>query len=764
MSNFQYTPDEEIQIHREEAIRLMCQPFLSHENGLPEWVKNSAAAYVRVVREPDKRIIVLSFKSRHRSEPAAIACLDFVGMTSTQIERDFRYWADPDAACRESVPDVRIGELGGHGNGGKCYMTQMFEDYSYFLTVRNRLGCKYGVKAGSVAFGYVPNSELGKDFPISSLIESLKSCLKIMQCDFASLPANIQEIASGADGFTFIYGISPRYWEEREVCQRLIEGLLSHHQMITPLQLCQIYVIVNGTPFNGGKPLELPRIDPMPGYESPRTISIPEVLRDPKSIQNISTKDESSVPSGYLKILTSEKNMRFGRGGRRQWRHTVTFHTNESGVIGKIPIISLEVESNYRDYVYGECYLESLDRFQQNNRGALAESPLTRAVENWISAQVRAFCRELEERERKIIKEQDKSELVRLNEWLDHWKNQFLQEFMQGLYGEGEGRRVIDNPPLPAGIPARIELFLTNSRAGKGVYFRPIIKFLDACSHRIRPVPFRWISEDNNVAMIDEELMLVRTFSFGATNIHAETLNGKLRSNIAPLEVVRILEIRVFPHEIEMPAGTRRKFEAICKLSDGSEVSNVYLTWMENDASVARVSSAGLVYAFSPGKTEVTATDESCRSDVPAIITVTPEAGLGEGKDRGRGFPKILISEVDCGPGEESPPVFRSDEPPVHQRLQDHDNNVWWINLASPFARYYYTNSNYGVDSEAWRMYHVERVIDIIVQIALAHGPGSEDSLASGEWIQRAAEHEADIRQKALESLKDFIINGETET
>jgi hypothetical protein len=264
--------------------------------------------------------------------------------------------------------------------------------------------------------------------------------------------------------------------------------------------------------------------------------------------------------------------------------------------------------------------------------------------------------------------------------------------------------------------------------------------------------------------MIDEELMLVRTFSFGATNIHAETLNGKLRSNIAPLEVVRILEIRVFPHEIEMPAGTRRKFEAICKLSDGSEVSNVYLTWMENDASVARVSSAGLVYAFSPGKTEVTATDESCRSDVPAIITVTPEAGLGEGKDRGRGFPKILISEVDCGPGEESPPVFRSDEPPVHQRLQDHDNNVWWINLASPFARYYYTNSNYGVDSEAWRMYHVERVIDIIVQIALAHGPGSEDSLASGEWIQRAAEHEADIRQKALESLKDFIINGETET
>ena len=47
MSSFSYVPDEEIQIHRENAIRHMCQAFLSHENGLPEWVKNSAAAYLR---------------------------------------------------------------------------------------------------------------------------------------------------------------------------------------------------------------------------------------------------------------------------------------------------------------------------------------------------------------------------------------------------------------------------------------------------------------------------------------------------------------------------------------------------------------------------------------------------------------------------------------------------------------------------------------------------------------------------------------------
>jgi hypothetical protein len=131
----------------------MCQAFLSHENGLPEWVKNSAAAYIRDGREPRKRPIILLFSSKRRSEPASIACLDFVGMSSTQIDRDFRYWADPDAALREGNEGLRLGELGGHGDGGKCYMTQMFEDFAYLHTVRSGLGCDHDVKGGSVAFG-----------------------------------------------------------------------------------------------------------------------------------------------------------------------------------------------------------------------------------------------------------------------------------------------------------------------------------------------------------------------------------------------------------------------------------------------------------------------------------------------------------------------------------------------------------------------------------------------------------------------------------
>jgi hypothetical protein len=764
MPKFQYIPDEQIQIHRENAIRHMCQPFLSHENGLPEWVKNSAAAYLRDRREPLKRTIILLFSSKKRAEPASIACLDFVGMTSTQIERDFRQWADPDAAIRDGNREVQIGELGGHGNGGKCYMTQMFEDYSYIRTVRNGLGCTYGVKGSSVALGYVPNREDGKDVAVRSIPEEIAACLSTMRASASALPDEVRKLISEAQGFTFIRGVSPRYWEDRNVCQNLIESLLGHHQMITPLQLCQIYILVNGTVQNSGRPLVLPHIDPMQNYETPRNISIPEIVRDPLSNQNVSSTKQSQFPAGELRIHTSDKNMQLGRGGKRQWRHTVTYHTKQSGVIGKTPMRSLDVDSSYRDYLYCECSLDALDEFQQNNRGFLAESPLTRAVEAWISSQVKAFCRELEERDKRLIRAQDKDELTRLNDWLDQWKNQFFQDFMQGLYGQGEGTPTREGTPLPSGKPSRIEVSLTYPRAGKGVYFRPMVKFFDSQDHRIRPVPYRWISEDNNIAMVDEELMQVQTFSFGKTTISAETLDGSLLSNAAPLEVVRIQEIRITPHEIEMQAGTRRSLEAMCRLPTGEDVSNVYLTWIESNESVVRVSGSGLVYALGPGETQVTATDDSCRSDIPAVIKVTPASGRGAGNDRGRGYSRILISEVNCGPDEDQPRKLRNDEPPVYQQLAvDVDNNIWWINLASPFARLYYLSERYGVKSEAWRMYHIERVIDVMVQIALSHGPDSEESLGSREWIYRAAGFEAEIRTKAIESLRSLIETGETE-
>jgi hypothetical protein len=141
VSTFAYTPDAEQKVHGAGAISLLCKPFQSHENGLPEWAKNAADAYGRENTPPERRVIVLIFCDREKLGPPSIACLDFVGTSSASIEEYFRHWASPEAADQGTGYHAQ----GGHGNGGKCYMTQLFTDHAVFHTVRGRKGCKYGI-------------------------------------------------------------------------------------------------------------------------------------------------------------------------------------------------------------------------------------------------------------------------------------------------------------------------------------------------------------------------------------------------------------------------------------------------------------------------------------------------------------------------------------------------------------------------------------------------------------------------------------------
>jgi len=81
MDKLRYTPDDQVKVQKENAIRLLCKGFMSHEDGLPEWLKNSADAYARENAPEDKRVIVLVFDSSGKAGAPAISCLDFAGMT-----------------------------------------------------------------------------------------------------------------------------------------------------------------------------------------------------------------------------------------------------------------------------------------------------------------------------------------------------------------------------------------------------------------------------------------------------------------------------------------------------------------------------------------------------------------------------------------------------------------------------------------------------------------------------------------------------------
>lgn len=269
------------------------------------------------------------------------------------------------------------------------------------------------------------------------------------------------------------------------------------------------------------------------------------------------------------------------------------------------------------------------------------------------------------------------------------------------------------------------------------------------------------MSDDNNVALVDEDLLTINTFKHGNTEIFAQTLDGKLTSNKVQLEVVRIHRIEIRPSQVELAAGSRQRLEAVCRLSDGTENSSVYLVWNEGNNSVARVSSSGLVFGFAPGETEVTAGDDKCEADCPAVIKVTPGRGRGSGDKAGKGFPRIFVSEVDKDPETGEDVSFSPEDPPVWQRAQDVDRNIWWINSAAPMARLYLdARQEYGYHSREWRIYHVERIIEIMGQITLTHGPQADKSIGINEWLTMWGGQMALIQAMAASDLSAFIGEG----
>ena len=731
MTQLIYTPDDDVKVHEENAIRLICTPFQSHENGLPEWIKNSADAYARENFPLEKRNILIVFDDAHRKTKASITCIDFVGMTSTDIEKHFRNWADPEAATRGSLSkEVQ----GGHGNGGKCYMTQMFEDHSYLFTIKSGKKSKYGVAGGSIKFGYIPDRKIGRDLPANSMKKELVDILKIFRLDMESIPPTVIDALNTVDGFTAITGIQPKGYGRKIPVKQLIRNLQEHPQMITTLNYCQIYVYVNGKIQNSGKPLSLPEIKPMHGAEEPRIISIPTRLKDPSTGKKVNTNIGDDKNDGKLIIKTSKKNMRYSLKGR----HNIIFRTS-SGYIGYTPVTELDIQSAYRVNIYGECHLDSLEPYKQNDRARLAKSPLSRAVERFIANEIQIMAKEFEAQDRRAYDQEEKNELSKMNEALDRWKNRFLDEYMRGLWGSGPGGAPPPAPPLPSGKPVRIDIQMPYKMAGIGVSFRPSIRFFDVNGKHIRPTPYRWISEDTNIAFVDEELRIISTYSIGKTTIYAETLDGKIQSNKITLEVVNIYTITIEPENLELPAGSRRKLNAICELSNSEKSTGVSLVWTESDPNIARVSSSGLVFGFSQGSTSIIAGDDHCISSEPASVEVIASQTGGNGDKKGKGFPVIRVSgDIDKDPDTNDYVYLSKDYPPIYQRVEDVERNIWWINSSSPLARLYLNlEKGYGYQSREWRMYHLERLIDVIVQISLTHDKTDEKIMTVNEWIMK---------------------------
>lgn len=748
-----YTPDDDIKVHEQGAIRLICSAYQTHEDGLPEWIKNAADEYMGNNAPPERRVIVVMLHSENKAFPASISVLDFSGMTSKVIEEDFRVWADPEASQRRR-PKGKLGVQGGLGNGGKCYMVMVFDEHSVLHTVTAGKGCRYGVRGGTVQFGYVPDRKSGRNFAVTDLKSELITALSGIGVDFAALPEAARNAVATSKGFTLVTGTGPKGWHGRVPVSHVVQALRDHPQMRLSLEFCEVFVMHNGTVVPKASPLTLETILPDPAFADDRVIDIPAELIDPTTGDRVSTTDDGKEPAGTLTLKSSAVSMRWSR----KFRHVINYRA-KSGYIGYRPVLEFDINSPAKERIYGDCVLMSLEPMRQNRRAELANSPLTRAVEAFIATNVQEYAKEFEARDRREYDQVEKDELSKMNDALDRWKNQFMAQYLEGIWGAGGKKRGIPPPPpppLPSGTPQAIEIALSHSYSGIGVAFRPALRFFDGKGDRIRPTPYKWISEDTNVAWVDDDLNVVTTFAPGHTEIWAQTLDGKVISNRVALDVVKIKSVQLSPLELQIPLGSRHAITAQCGLSNGQLSSDIYLVWFETEGTVAQVSASGQVFAHALGTTEVTAGDDKCMAEESVKVKVVEGSGGGDGQ--GHGYPRILISGVNKDPDTAMDVNYQNDDPPVVQRPEDANRNIWWINSTSPFADMY-LGTRYGVKSREWRQYHVERVVEVMAQIALSSDPENED-LDINAWLLKWGEQQAAIRLAAAQSLDAFIAIG----
>jgi hypothetical protein len=309
-----------------------------HAKGLAEWLKNSCDAYLRDKTPDDEQFIIVRLAEDGSARLTRIECIDFVGMTKKQIDDAFKRFFDPQAA-KKGAKEAQIKTLGGHGNGGKFYMRQMFKT-SKAITYRDG---KLNV------FGFNAKGEYGFEDGLEDKKMSLQAAMKEAGIEKLELPGSIKKaLEKNETGFTVVAGDQPEKVKGTANRNGLVERLILHPQARRLMERKPISLLLNDE--TSSSRLTVPKLSPKEGFESSLLIDIPEELEwDGKRVQFKGAK--YSWP-GRLVLKTSAEPLR----GSLSTLNTIDF-IGEVGVVGSYRIHELGPTrfSGQVEFIYGEC-------------------------------------------------------------------------------------------------------------------------------------------------------------------------------------------------------------------------------------------------------------------------------------------------------------------------------------------------------------------------------------------------------------------------
>ncbi|MHA1796702.1 MAG: hypothetical protein ACTSUK_11375, partial [Promethearchaeota archaeon] len=370
----------------------------NHGKGISEWLKNSLDNYLRLYESGQETlkgnwpIFLNLIDTKNQKCGPNLSVLDFGGTTLQNIDKFLLYWGDTKAATLGGKSKA-INLTGGHGNGGKFYMREMWREGARFLTWRKGLATSLIIDKSledytgewemqdqkmkwedALSFALNTNENLQGAEWIINHINTHYSILK-------------KELSENARGFSIVVGkkavqihssndvVRGGKWNS----QALVDSIRSANQARRPLRELRISLFVDGK-------LKIDRLTkeeiPLDNEWEISKIEVPD-----SAIKDISFKSPSGI-YGNLIVRKSIQQLT----GRYKQNNTLLVNDKKNNPIGfyaisELPLLSY---SPLQNFIFCNLNLNfpNLDKLVSNDREKLITSPTTVSLLEWVAKEI----------------------------------------------------------------------------------------------------------------------------------------------------------------------------------------------------------------------------------------------------------------------------------------------------------------------------------------------------------------------------------------
>jgi len=404
-----------------------------HGKGIAEWLKNALDSYLRLRADNKESLrgswpVLINILDGGNALPGPnLVVVDFGGTTFESVREFLLTWGDTTAATHGGkYATTKV--TGGHGNGGKFYMREMWKDGARFCTWRNGHITSLVVdraKPGTTGYWEAqddacPDWKKALEHALP-LAEGLGGAEKIIEQLTKLHPQIRKELEAGKRGFTIIAGKrAVQLWSSNDVVkgkkwdyQKLVDEIRGASQAKRPIRELVITILVNGAS-------ALVRFEP---EKIPLDAEWPE-----RKLELSGNVIGVSKPhAGTLKLQKAEHSL----VGRLSDHNVVTVFDSDKNPIASYRLKELPVPSTaMTTFFLGELILDfsGLSEFVENDREKLVLNKRTSQILDWVGDQVAQLASDIEESEKAKHAKAGFSVASVLNKALNQHAQRFLQE------------------------------------------------------------------------------------------------------------------------------------------------------------------------------------------------------------------------------------------------------------------------------------------------------------------------------------------------